>query len=279
MAVRSTSKTTRKVLTDSPSEQTSQSKKLTISIPNRINVMYVLVTALIVLAFVVGVLLTMVFYLQKGAGTAAVTANTTDTTAAAPVTEPVKVDPGHFPVQGDPNAKLTVIEYADFQCPYCEQWFKNVEPNLIKDYVDTGKVKFYFRNYAFLGQESTDSALASECANEQGKFWDYHDYLYNHQGQENSGTFSNTHLKEFAATLGLNTDQFNTCLDTKKYQSDLDKDISDAGTSGVAGTPTTFIDGMLLDGACPYSSYKNAIDLMLSGKKISISNGCDVSAQ
>ena len=255
----------------------------TITIPPMI-MTYILIAVIFVgvfiLGFVLGVLITKVHYLEKGA--TSTTGATTDPTATSPdITDPVDVGLGHLPVQGDKNAKVSVVEFADFQCPFCEQWFKEVGPNIIKDYVDTGKAKFAFRHYAFLGQESTDSANASECANEQGKFWEYHDYLYSHQGPENSGTFAPDKLKGFAADLGLNTDQFNSCLDSNKFASNVTKDQTEGQTAGVQGTPATFINGMLFSGACPYTNFKQAMDFAIAGTpfKISGADGCTVTAQ
>lgn len=238
-----------------------------ITLPRKINIIYLLMAIIVVGAFVLGlvlgILITKVQYLEKGAlGTTTTTTDTANTGATAPTT-PVDVAAGHLPVLGDKNAKVTVIEFADFQCPYCEDFFKNVEANIKKDYVDTGKVKFAFRHYAFLGQESTDAANAAECANDQGKFWEYHDYLYNHQGAENSGAFSKENLKGFAATLGLNTATFNDCLDTNKDQANVDKDLKEGGTAGVNGTPATFVNGILISGAAPYADFKAAIDKAL----------------
>ena len=199
-------------------------------------------------------------------GTAYPTAGT-QTAGNAPTTAPgtpVNISVGNLPVMGNANAKVKVVEFADFQCPFCEQWFKNVEPNLISDYVKTGKVAFYWRDYPFLGQESTDAANAARCANEQGKFWDYHDYLYNHQGQENSGTFSKDNLKKFAADMGLNTTQFNSCVDSDKYAKDASQDLADGQKAGVNGTPTVFINGVPVVGAQPYAAFKSAIDAALS---------------
>lgn len=173
------------------------------------------------------------------------------------------VDVGKLPVLGNKNAKVTVIEFADFQCPFCERYFKDAEAGIRKNYVDTGKVKFAFRHYAFLGQESTWAAQASECANEQGKFWEYHDYLYNNQGQENSGAFSKDKLKSFAQTLGLNTSQFNSCLDSDKYAKQVADDQKAGQDAGVNGTPATFINGQLISGAQPYSAFQSAIDPLL----------------
>lgn len=176
----------------------------------------------------------------------------------------VDVSAGHLPVKGNDKAKVTVVEFADFQCPFCERFYTQVEINLLKDYVDTGKVKFAFRNYAFLGQESTWAAEASECANEQNKFWEYHDYLYTHQGKENAGDFSKEKLEGFAQAIGLNTDQFKSCLESDKYAAKVKEDFTQGQAAGVQGTPATFINGQLVSGAQPYSNFKSIIDAELA---------------
>ncbi len=227
----------------------------------------ILMGLLIVAAFLIGILWTKVQYLSQN-GTAA-PAGTVAQQGAQPaqVTPGAKVNVGvgNLPVMGNANAKVKVVEFADFQCPFCEQWFQQVEPNLVKDYVNTGKVAFYWRDYPFLGQESNYAASAARCANEQGKFWEFHDYLYTHQGQENSGAFSKDNLKQFAANLGdLNTTQFNSCLDADKYATDYQKDLSDGQKAGVNGTPTVFVDGQPIVGAQPYTAFKTIIDQELS---------------
>jgi protein-disulfide isomerase len=105
-----------------------------------------------------------------------------------------EVSNGSFPAIGKADAPITIIEFADFQCPFCEKYFTDIQKQLIKDYVDTGKAKFYFRNFAFLGADSNALAEASFCANEQGKFWAYNNFIYSHQGQENSGWASKNNL-------------------------------------------------------------------------------------
>lgn len=176
----------------------------------------------------------------------------------------VNVSAGHLPAKGSDKAKVTIVEFADFQCPFCERFFTQVESSLIKDYVNTGKAKFAFRHYAFLGQESTWAAEAAECANEQNKFWEYHDYLYSHQGQENSGAFSKDKLEGFAQTLGLDAAQFKTCLESDKYADKVKTDLTEGQTAGVNGTPATFINGQLVSGAQPYENFKTLIDAELA---------------
>jgi len=229
----------------------------------------VLVILLVVAAFLIGSLFTKVSYLEKGgaavSGTQTAQTPSQPNKPAAPVPgQKVNVSVGHLPVLGNKNAKVEVVEFGDFQCPFCGRFYKDVEQQLKKDYVDTGKVKFAFRHYAFLGQESTSAAEASECANEQGKFWEYHNYLYENQKGENQGAFSKENLKSFAATLGLNTSQFNSCLDSGKYAKNVTDDFSDGQNAGVNGTPATFINGQLVSGAQPFASFKTLIDQELS---------------
>ncbi|MDP3785182.1 MAG: thioredoxin domain-containing protein [bacterium] len=106
-------------------------------------------------------------------------------------------------VLGNPSAKVAVIEYGDFQCPFCGKFFKTTEQQLKETYLKSGKTAFVWRDFAFLGEESFRAAEAARCAGEQGKFWEYHDYLFNNQRGENAGAFSDRSLKSFAATLGL----------------------------------------------------------------------------
>lgn len=232
----------------------------------------ILLVLLLISSFLLGALTTKLSLEGKSGGK-------TESVATAPQTVPnapaqaapgtkVEVDAGRLPFKGNKDAKVTLIEFADFQCPFCEQWFKQVGPSLMKDYVDTGKVKFAFRQYPFLGQESTWSAEASECANEQGKFWDYHDYLYTHQSAENSGAFAKDKLIGFAGNIsGINIDQFSTCLNSDKYAKQVADDLSAGQKAGVNGTPTAFINGVSIVGAQPYSSFKTLIDQELTKAK------------
>lgn len=252
----------------------AKSSGRTITIPNfnlSGNPTPVLVALLVVAAFLIGTMYTKISYLEKGTGSTQGTAAypAASNPPGAPATpapgQKVNVSVGNLPVLGDKNAKVTVIEFADFRCPFCEKWFTDVEANLIKDYVNTGKVKFAFRNYAFLGPGSTLSANAAECANEQGKFWEYHDYLYKNQPPEtDTSMYTIDNLTTIAGTLGMNTDQFKSCLSANKYNNDVSKDLSDGQAAGVSGTPATFVNGQIVVGAQPYSSFKTLIDQALA---------------
>lgn len=115
--------------------------------------------------------------------------------APLPSGERQEVEPGDLPAQGNANAPVTIVEFADFQCPFCERFYTQTEKQIIDTYVKTGKAKFIFRNYAFLGPDSTTAAEAAYCANEQGKFWQFHNFMYEHQGQENSGWTTKANLE------------------------------------------------------------------------------------
>jgi len=199
----------------------------------------------------------------KAASAAAPAQNTAAAMPSVPAAPagPVNVAVGNYPPKGDANAKVTVIEFADLRCPFCEQWFQNVEPNLINDYVNTGKVKLYFRNYAFLGPASTLAAEAGECANDQGQWWAFHDYLYKNQPDESdTSMYTNDNLAQIAGNLGMDTSQFSSCLSAPATAQKVAQDLSDGQKAGVNGTPTTFINGVPVVGAVPYSQIKAAID-------------------
>lgn len=230
----------------------------------------VLATLLVIAAFLLGILITKVQYLEKG-GSPTIVQNAqvgaTDNTAPA-AGQKVDVEVGHLPVLGDKNAKVTVIEFSDFQCPFCQAYFNDAEKGIIKDYVDTGKIKFAYRHLPLvqIHPNAFKAASASECANEQGKFWGYHDLLFQNQNAwsnlDNAGAVNK--FKEYAGTLGLNTTSFSSCLDSDKYKADIDKDIADSATAGVNGTPGTFVNGILISGAVPYADFKTQIDAALS---------------
>ena len=162
-------------------------------------------------------------------------------------------------VLGKPTAPVTFVEFGDFQCPFCGRFFDQTLPQIKDKYVKTGKVKFIWRDFAFLGKESFDAAQAARCAGEQGKFWEYHDYLFGHQNGENEGAFVITNLKNFATALGLNKTQFNSCLDSGKYLSAVQKESELGRELGVTGTPSSFINGHQITGALPFASIEAVI--------------------
>ena len=171
--------------------------------------------------------------------------------------------PKNTPVMGNPNAKLTVVEFGDFQCPYCGQFHKDVLPALKQEYIDTGKVKFAYIDFAFLGQESRDAAEAAKCAGEQNKFWEYYDELYNNQKGENLGAFNADNLKKFASDINLNAEQFNSCVLANKYNKQIADELSLGKKFGINGTPGFLIGKQSIKGAPPVAAFEQVINSQL----------------
>lgn len=155
------------------------------------------------------------------------------------------------------SAKVTLVEFGDYQCPACKAAYPIVK-QLLND--EKGKINFVFRNFAFLGQESNWAGEAAECAVSEGKFWEYHNYLYEHQGIENSGAFSKANLESFASILNLNTEQFKFCLETDKTLSKVLNDTADGKILGINSTPTFFLNGEKIIGVSSYSDLKAKVE-------------------
>lgn len=175
----------------------------------------------------------------------------------------IKINPDDH-VLGNKDAKVMIIEYADFRCPFCERFYTQTEKQLIADYVNTGKARFVFRNFAFLGQQSTWASEAAECAAEQGKYWEYYNWLFSNQAPESDlNYYSKANLIKYAGTVGLNTSQFALCLNSDKYAKRVADDLASGKAAGVTGTPTTFINGQKIVGAQPFESFRSVIDGLL----------------
>jgi protein-disulfide isomerase len=164
---------------------------------------------------------------------------------------------------GSENARVTVDEYSDFQCPYCARAAQLMDPNIEQDYVADGRVKLVFHPLALIGQESLWAADAAECANEQGRFWDYHDKLFDSQHGENQGAFSIDNLKRFAEELSLDTQAFNQCLDSGRYEDLVKTETQDALNKGVNSTPTFIIGDQTVAGPGSYDDLKTVIEAEL----------------
>lgn len=198
-----------------------------------------------------------IMYTNSGGSVAAERGNNLAGAGVAPVIEGDLADDDA--IIGSPSASVTVVEFADFQCPFCGKFFKNIMPQLTEKYIKTGKVKFVYRDFAFLGEESEWAAAAAECAREQGKFWEYHDYLFTRQNGENQGAFEKKNLKQFARAVGLDGAQFDSCVNSDKYIEEVRKDTAAGRNAGVSGTPTTFVNGRAIVGAVPFAQFEGAI--------------------
>ncbi len=173
--------------------------------------------------------------------------------------EPVEVSVGNAAILGDKNAPVTILEFSDFECPFCSRFVLNTMPQIMSDYVNKGKVKLAFRHFPLgFHQNAKPAAIATECAREQGgdeMFFKMHDKIYGDQQN-----LSVENLKKWAGELGLKTSQFNDCLDTKKYEKQVDADMKDGQSFGVSGTPAFFINGRMISGAQPFAAFKTVID-------------------
>ena len=163
--------------------------------------------------------------------------------------------------RGNPDAKITVYEFADYQCPFCKRSHEVVGPQLNQQYVDSGKVQVVFKHSAFLGQESIWAAQAAECAADQGKFWDYHDLLY--AKQNGVGSFTKENLIKYAQELKLDAAKFDSCLNNDETLERVKTDTLEGRDAGVTGTPTFFINGQPLVGAQPIEAFQQQIDALL----------------
>lgn len=164
---------------------------------------------------------------------------------------------------GSENARVTVEEYSDFQCPYCARAAKIMDPKIEEEYVADGRVKLVFHPMTQIGQESVWAAEAAECANDQDRFWDYHDKLFDNQHGENQGAFTIDNLKRFAEELGLDTQTFNQCLDSHKYEALVKAETQDALKKGIESTPTFVIGEQTVVGPGSYDDLKTVIEAEL----------------
>lgn len=176
-------------------------------------------------------------------------------------TGPVNVtERADAPTLGNKNAKVTIYEFSDFQCPYCQRFFTGAYEQIKKDYIDTGKAKLVYRHFPLSFHNNAEiSGRASECASRQGKFWEYHDVLFKN-GQPDGTGLDAASLKKYATQLGIGNSKFNQCLDNNETASAVKADMDSGIAAGVSGTPTFYINGKQLVGALPAASFAQAIE-------------------
>jgi protein-disulfide isomerase len=183
------------------------------------------------------------------------------------ITKIASVNTDDAPAKGKTDAPVTIVEFGDFQCPFCGRFASDTLQQLVKNYVDTGKVKFVYKEYPLpFHPNAQPAAMAAECANEQGKFWPYHDKLYATQTtweNQDSNTVKKI-FKEYAVSLGLNGASFNSCLDSSKYSDKIQKQSTEGSQYGISGTPTFYIGNQKagytqIVGAQPVSSFEQLI--------------------
>ena len=165
--------------------------------------------------------------------------------------------------QGAPDAPVVIVEYSDFQCPYCGRHAREVEGQLNKVYVKGGQVRLVYKHLTILGDESVWAALASACAADQDKFWEYHDLIFARQAGENQGAFNPDKLKSWATELDLNTADFNECLDSQKHLDVVQANTLEAKQLGIRGTPGFFVNDTPLAGAESFEVFQQIIEEQL----------------
>ncbi len=180
------------------------------------------------------------------------------------------------PFLGPEDAIVTVVEFSDFECPYCGaaagtydqliSQFKARDPSWeaavpkLKEMAEQGKIKFVYRDFPLsFHQNAQKAAEAAECADEQDKFWEMHDKIF-----ENMDDLSVPALKQYAKDLGLNSAEFDTCLDSGQMAEEVQKDLADGKIAGITGTPGFFINGQLISGAQPFSAFEQIIEAELA---------------
>jgi protein-disulfide isomerase len=174
--------------------------------------------------------------------------------------------------RGDSRATVAIVEYADFECPYCGQYAQEVYPQISKDYIDAGKVRYFFRDLPLpIHPHAMIAARAARCAGEQGKFWEMHDSLYARQT-----AIRDVDMPSRAQELGLDATKFSECLSSDRYADEINKNSAEAQKMGIQGTPTFFIGAAgangevtnlkMIVGAAPYDAFKSAIEDSLAAK-------------
>ena len=185
---------------------------------------------------------------------------------------PMKISADNDPVIGDPNAPITIIEFSDFQCPFCARFDSQTLPSILEEYIEQGKVKLVFRDFPIqsIHPNAVAAHVASECANEQGKFKNMHDMLFDNQNEWNKQETVNalSLFSQYATEIQLEQETFDSCLTSGKYLQEIQKDIEDGRDYGVSGTPGFFIGNdeigyVELKGAQPFESFKKVIDAQL----------------
>ena len=178
---------------------------------------------------------------------------------ASTPTNPAPMDAS--PVLGPKTAPVTIIEYADFGCPSCWYWYKTGVLNQLRaKYGD--QIRFVWRDYAVITLLSPDAAEAGQCANDQGKFWEFHDTVYEHQG-----IIGASNLQVYAAAIGLNMLQFEQCVGSHRYQDRVNAEWEEAFTHGYNGAPFFLVNNQLVLGPQPLSVFASIIDPLLAAKK------------
>lgn len=224
---------------------------------NIISPVWILVGLLVVTAFLAGGFYTRLREVEKKqSGSAFITPSATKIGPQVLSPEQMTQLTQSGQVLGEATAKVTMIEFADFQCPYCAWYAQETFPQINKEYIKTGKIRYVFYHFPLFGhQYAQKAAEAAECAGDQGKFWEMHDKMFASQNK-----ISLTDLKQYASDLSLKTTEFNACLDESKFKDKVESDLKLGESLGVSSTPAFFINGRLISGAYPFANFKQVIE-------------------
>jgi protein-disulfide isomerase len=174
------------------------------------------------------------------------------------------------PLLGSPSTPVTIVEFGDYQCPFCQKWNVQTKPTIVKNLIETGKANLIYVDLAIIGPDSIKSHAGSYCADEQGLYWQYHDYVYANQGHENNGWANSKNLKLLVSGIdGMDTDSFAQCLDSGKYEQRVKDNKKIATDAGARSTPSFVVvgpngDAVPISGAQPYSVFQKAVEDMLT---------------
>ena len=185
---------------------------------------------------------------------------------------PLKISTDNDPIIGNPDAPITIIEFSDFQCPFCARFHVETLPSIMNEYIDKGQVKLIFRDFPIqsIHPNALPASVASECANEQGKFKEMHDKLFENQKEWSNQSLDNLMITftQYALDIGLEEKRFEDCLKNGKYIEEIQKDLDDGRNYGITGTPGFFVGNdqigfIELKGAQPFENFKKVIDTQL----------------
>lgn len=167
-----------------------------------------------------------------------------------------------FAVDGDPNAPVTIVEFSDYQCPFCGRFFRETKAQLDEQYIATGKVRFVYKDFPIdnIHAQARDAALAAECAGAQDMYWDMHDRIFAGIDEWGENESAVDIFKGYAVKLGLDSNTFNECLDNRTFADEVQNDLEEGQRAGTTGTPTFFINGRKIVGAQPLAAFVQIIE-------------------
>jgi protein-disulfide isomerase len=190
--------------------------------------------------------------------------------AAAAPTRPVRASVADAPILGRPDAPVTIVEFSDYQCPFCQRFFATTLPELKRDYIETGKVRYVFRDFPLdqLHPQARKAAEAAHCAGEHGRFWEMHDVMF-----QNRAALGAPQLTAYSRRIGLDVAAFEACLASGRYAARIERGLTDGAAAGVRGTPSflvgksqsgDIVEGTFIRGAQPVETFRRIIDQILA---------------